>query len=297
MLYSVAADIGFAHYPKTAGHSLTHWFRTTFPDAELVERHPWYDVNHVPVRDSLERLGIVPRREPARRRARGLAGACERLRRGFGRLAGSGRRRTDRVPACSTRIIGVVREPFEMLVSLFEYWRTFAFPEPPAEPLILRARAGNFREFLRLAVVGGGLPNYETFFDIGGPAAAGTRLLDFSRLEQSLETVCREFGIPAPEQGLGQHNAGPRRSRNLDSYREEAGGLAGAVENHFRWYYREYVHTMVRGREPDPHPHDVGGTPVEFAAGPRGSHVGARFPGWSRSGTLASVAMTGLGQR
>lgn len=74
MLYSRSMDLGFAHYPKTAGHSITKWFREVFPDARLVEPHPLYEVNHLPVRDSLEKLGLVPRRvDHPRKMRRGLA--------------------------------------------------------------------------------------------------------------------------------------------------------------------------------------------------------------------------------
>lgn len=294
MLYSRSADIGFAHYPKTAGHSLTRWFSATFPDAELVERHPWYDVNHLPVRDSLERLRLVPRREATRRR-RGLAGVCDRLSRHVLRLTTGGRRRGPPLRPCSTRIIGVVREPFEMLVSLFEYWRTFAFPAPPTQPLILRARSGSFREFLQAAVVDEGLPSYEDFFDICGPAAGGTRLLDFARLEPALEAVCLEFGIPSPGAKLGQHNAGPGRSRNIDSYRDEAGDLSAAVERRFRWYYQECVHTMVRGRQEEGACFSgKAGTATESPPGSRGGFVGTPFPDRGRSGMLAAAAANGF---
>jgi hypothetical protein len=37
MLHSPAANIAFAHYPKTAGHSLVSWFRGAFPDAAFVD--------------------------------------------------------------------------------------------------------------------------------------------------------------------------------------------------------------------------------------------------------------------
>ncbi|MFM8893627.1 MAG: hypothetical protein ACKOTB_18795 [Planctomycetia bacterium] len=297
MLYSRSADIGFAHYPKTAGHSLTRWFCATFPDAELVERHPWYDVNHLPVRDSLERLGLVPRREPTR--ARGLSGAWDRflghaVRLATGRPTTGGRRRGPPVQPCSTRIIGVVREPFEMLVSLFEYWRTFAFPAPPTQPLILQARSGNVREFLRAAVADAGLPSYEEFFDIDGPAAGGTRLLDFARLEPALVAVCLEFGIPGPGARLGQHNAGPGRSRNLESYRDEAGDLLAAVEHHFRWYYRDCVHTMVRGQGDGAARPGPAGQAAQSPQGSRDGFAGIALPDRGRSITLAGAAATGM---
>jgi hypothetical protein len=33
MIHSVAGNIAFAHYPKTAGCTMFQWFTTAFPDA------------------------------------------------------------------------------------------------------------------------------------------------------------------------------------------------------------------------------------------------------------------------
>jgi hypothetical protein len=49
MLYSPAARVAFAHYPKTAGCSMTEWFQRVFPEAAHVDP----DNPHVPVRASL----------------------------------------------------------------------------------------------------------------------------------------------------------------------------------------------------------------------------------------------------
>ena len=249
MLYSQSMDIGFAHYPKTAGHSLTRWFRDVFPDARLVEPHPLYEVNHLPVRDSLERLGLVPqRRDPSLAGSHRLTRVCHKLARTLGRWLPQGRdASTVDVQPCKTRIIGVIREPFEMLVSLFEYWRSYAFLEEPTQPLIQWARRDDFHRFLSLAVDEGGLANYESFFDMDGPASSNTRLLDFNALEPALLQVCREFGVNATEPRLGLHNVGPSRQPDLHRYRTEAGTLMSGVRSHFRWYYDEGVHVMVRG--------------------------------------------------
>ena len=249
MLYSPSMDIGFAHYPKTAGHSLTNWFRETFPDACLVEQHPLYQVNHLPVRESLERLGLVQR--PVDRLGkplRGLSRACARLtRRVAGWLPAGRTAKAVDGAACGTRIIGVVREPFDMLVSLFEYWRCYDFTQAPTQPLIVSARTGNFREFLRMAVVDRVLVNYQDFFDVHGPARSTTRLLDFHSLEPALMQVCREFGVDMPSSKLKLLNAGPQRQRDLSRYRLEAGPLLSAVRSHFRWYYEEGTNVMVTG--------------------------------------------------
>lgn len=242
MLYSRTMNVGFAHYPKTAGHSLTRWFLEAFPDAEFVERHPRYDINHLPVRESLERLGLVPPR--AARPAGRLARAVRRV--GLGRwLEGVAAGRT--VRGCQTRIIGVVREPFDMLVSLFEYWQRFDFPEEPTLQLIRCARTGTFREFLTLAVVERQVLNYRDFFDMEGPAAATTRLLAFDALEPALEEVCREFRLPMSATRLGQLNASPNRRRDLSPYMTEAGSLLADVHDHFRWYYETGSNRMITG--------------------------------------------------
>ncbi len=249
MLYSQSMDIGFAHYPKTAGHSLTRWFREVFPDARLVEPHPVYEVNHLPVRYSLEKLGLVPpRRDPSLASRHRLTRACVKLSRTLVRCLPAGLRASiARGKPCPTRIIGVVREPFEMLVSLFEYWRAYDFPEEPTQPLILAARQDGFHRFLGMAVSDGGLATYESFFDMDGPASSNTRLLDFNALEPALLQVCREFGVRVPQAKLGLFNVGPSRQRDLQRYRTEAGTLMSEVRSHFRWYYDEGIHLLVTG--------------------------------------------------
>jgi len=233
MLFSPTAQIAFAHYPKTAGCSMLVWFRGLFEDAAYVEPGNC----HMPVRMSLERLGLVA----TRRR--------HRLQREILRLVGKvaprlivDRRRVD------LKIIGVVREPFEMLVSLYEFWRRYDFEEEPQATLIQTARTGTFREFLALAVGERLLTNYHTYFDVGGPAWQTTRLLDFQSLEPALAEVCEEFGIEPPE-ALDRRNAAPQAGRDLGRYLAEAGGLVFDVRSHFRWYYEEAPRIMIRGRK------------------------------------------------
>lgn len=232
MLYSPSAGIAFAHYPKTAGHSLVEWFRGTFPDARFVEPDPVHPISHLPVHESLVRLGFLPGRSRGLGRVgRRITGACVRL------VAGA-----PRMP----RIIGAVREPFSMLVSLFEYWRDYPFAAEPDSTLIRAARSGSFRAFLERAVVRGELPKYENFFDVGGPAWASTRLLDFSTLEESLAHVGREWGFSVPPGSLGRRNVGPRPRRDLEPYRDEAAPLAFAIRSRFRWYDSAVGRLLVR---------------------------------------------------
>jgi hypothetical protein len=236
VLHSAAARIAFAHFPKTAGHSLIEWFRGTFADAAFVEADAPLGVSHLPVRESLLRLGVNG---------------------GYGRRLGRVGRRIVRSlvpfetpPGSRWRVIGVVREPLEMLVSLYEYWRDYPFEEVPATALIHAARAGSFRGFLNQAVVRGSLPKYENFFDVGGTAWKDTRLLDFATLDGALATVAREWGFDVPSRGLARRNVGPRPDRDLSAYADEAGPLLLAVHAHFRWYYSVARRVVVRGGEP-----------------------------------------------
>jgi hypothetical protein len=232
MLLSPLGQIAFAHYPKTAGCSLTDWFRGLFPDAAYVEPGNC----HMPVRMSLEQLGLVA---PRRRRSR-LVRTCLRV---VNQIAPR--------PACDTprvdlKIIGVLRDPFEMIVSLYEYWRRYEFDEEPEATLIHTARTGTFREFLALAVGERLLANYHTYFDVGGPAWRSTRLLDFQSLEPGLAAICDEFGIEAPAV-LDRRNAAPQAHRDMGRYLAEAGGLVFEVRRHFRWYYEEASQIMIKG--------------------------------------------------
>jgi hypothetical protein len=237
MLISATAKIAFAHYPKTAGHTLVTWFRETFPDAAFVEPPTVYTISHFAVRESLERLGLAP---PAGR-GRDPAAGWRRLARWLpGRPASP-------ADAGGMRIIGVVREPFEMLVSLYDYWRHYDFHEPPQPTLIRAARERSFPEFLALAVGDHPVRSYRDFFDVGGPAWPATRLLAFESLEPALALACREFGVPPPSESLTRRNAGPRPGRDLGPYRDQAGSLVAAVQRHFAWYYDEGVRVMLRG--------------------------------------------------
>ena len=114
MLYSRRHGIAFAHYPKTAGHSMVKWFRATFPDAAFVKPDPIHPVSHLSVRESLDRLGIAPQ-------------SLRFLGRSGRNAVGSLARHILPFPRPPLRIIGVVREPLAMLVSLFEYWKSYDF--------------------------------------------------------------------------------------------------------------------------------------------------------------------------
>lgn len=229
MIHSAAGNIAFAHYPKTAGCTMFQWFTTAFPDAmHLDPERP-----HMNVRRSLRFMGEA-----------GTASAPAGLRL-LNPADWLAPRRQQAAGNSNLRIIGVIREPFEMLVSLYEFWR-----RTPAEmevaPFIDAARNGTFRDFLWMAVVQKEMPKYEEFFDVGGPAWANTRLIDFAALESGLAAVCSEFGIPdAPR--LERINAGGGRQRSLEDYRASVATLGINVRSHFRWYYEHGVRLMIRG--------------------------------------------------
>jgi hypothetical protein len=232
MLFSPASQIAFAHYPKTAGSSLTRWFRDHFFDAVYIEPGNC----HMPVRMSLEEIGLVTARQKRPRLVRGCLRLAERI-------APALLTSTER---CDLRIMGVLREPFEMLVSLYEYWRRYEFREEPVEGLIRTARTSTFRKFLQLAVAERQLSNYRDYFDVGGPAWPTTRLLDFQSLEPALAQVCDEWGVRPPA-SLRRLNAAPHERRDLGGYLAEAGSLVFEVRSHFRWYYEEATRIMIRG--------------------------------------------------
>lgn len=237
VLHSRSARIAFAHYPKTAGHSIVDWFRRTFPDAAFVEADVPHAVSHLPVRESLLRMGVL--RAPGRHVGR----AARRIVRAV--LPAE-----DVNAAGRWRVIGVVREPLEMLVSLFEYWRDYPFAEVPSSALIRSARSGSFRDFLRQAVVRGQLPKYENFFDVGGDVWQNTRLLDFDTLDAALAAVGREWGFDVPRQGLDRLNTRSGVDRDLAAYAAEAGPMLLAVHRRFRWYYTCRSRVLVRGGVP-----------------------------------------------
>ena len=225
LLYSRRHGIAFAHYPKTAGHSMVQWFRETFPDAAFVKPDPIHPVSHLSVRESLDHLGIAPQ-------------SLRFLGRSGRNAVGSLARHILLFPRPPLRIIGVVREPLAMLVSLFEYWKSYDFGAEPITPLIRAAKTGSFKTFLEHAILRRELPKYDNFFDVGGQAWGNTRLLDLESLDADLAALTDEWGIETPVTRLDRCNVGPRQGRDLSLYLDEAGTLVGVARGYFGWYYR-----------------------------------------------------------
>jgi len=225
MLYSPAHNVAFAHYQKTAGSAIAEWFRRSFPDARYVRPgHP-----HVNVRRSLALLA-GGRNLPPLERLRYLARAPKW-----------------RLPIESQpdlpgriRILGVVREPLEMLVSLYEYWRRREANPGPESRFVTAAWEGRFADFVGIAIQGQ-LPPYAAFFDAGGPAWSNTRLVHFSDVEEGLRRACREFGLDVAVD-LPRKNCDPNGSRSLAAYAHAAGPLLPHVHRHFGWYHETFGH-------------------------------------------------------
>lgn len=224
MFYSRRGHVAFAHYPKTAGTSVQFWFRRAFPDGELLER----ENPHLAVGVGLERI-----------RDAGRPSLWQRF------LAPPAAKRP-----LSPLVVGVLREPFEMLVSLYEYWRRHEFAVEPDVEFIQAARRGSFAAFVWLAVVEGCMPTYESFFDVGGPAWERTRLVDFRALDAGLAAVARECGIVRPPR-LERRNAAAGVGHDLATYRDMAAGLVDEVHRHFHWYYEEGLRIAI-GRPESP---------------------------------------------
>jgi hypothetical protein len=221
MLYSLAANVAFAHYPKTAGSAIAEWFRRVFPDARYVKPgHP-----HVDVRRSLAWLS-GGRTLPPLDRLRYLARVSN------WRLAIEPR---PELPV-TIRIIGVVREPLEMLASLYEYWRRGDANPDARDPLVTAAWEERFTDFVGQAI-GGRLPSYAAFFDAGGPAWPNTRIVHFADVEEGVARACREFGLDVavnlPRKNCG---SGTRTPGELPA------GLEEAARRHFAWYHDTYGH-------------------------------------------------------
>ena len=233
MLVSRTHKLAFAHYPKTAGTSLQRWFIDTCPDAELlVPDNPHYPVN----------LSFKKLQQPALQRR------LSRFTHRSLKLLSPTLADRFRPLHASLRIVGVIRDPFDMLVSLFEFWKREPAVADSKDAFIGCTQHHTFRDFLAAAVIGGRIQSYEQFFDVGGPLWHNTTLLDFESLQPALQAFCDANGLghARPLPSLNRSAGG----RDIQRYLDEAGPLMEDVRKHFRWYYEEGIHLMIRGHEP-----------------------------------------------
>ena len=234
MLVSRTHKLAFAHYPKTAGTSLQRWFIDTCPDAALLVP----DNPHYPVNLSLDRL-----------RPHSFQRRLGRFTHRSLKLLSPALAERYRPLHASLRIVGVIRDPFDMLVSLFEFWKREPAVAGSNDAFIGCTQHHTFRDFLAAAVIGGRIATYEQFFNVGGPLWHNTTLLDFESLKPALQAFCDSNGL-GHARPLPSLNRSPAGGRDIQRYLDEAGPLMEAVHRHFRWYYEEGVHLMVRGTMP-----------------------------------------------
>jgi len=224
MLYSLAANVAFARYPQAAGSAISEWFRRSFPDARCVKPGQ----PHLDVRRSLALLSGGRSLSPVER-------LWHLARISDWRLAIEPR---PDLPA-SIRIIGVVRDPLEMLASLYAHRRRGDGDPTGHDSRVTAARERRFAEFA-IWVINGRLPSYARFFDAGGPAWPNTRLIAFEDLAEGLARACREFGLDvAVDLPVTRAVTTARRGDLARLLSPEA---SAAVRRHFAWYHATYGH-------------------------------------------------------
>ena len=231
VLYSRAYNLVFAHYPKTGGSSIRTWFHETFAD-DLIDHEP--DIPHHHVRKGLARLRCGPR-PPSSPLLRLLCQCSKPMNSPY------------RVPH-DVRVLGVLREPFDLLRSLFLYWRRTASPGTKS-PFIRSAVTADFTKFVWLATARRRLPNYHRFFGVGTKVWQRTTLVDFSNLKAGLQDAMRRLAVPTAVQ-LPSVNANPAH-RHTPASRGELltfdTRMGMAVRQHFAWYYDEGRSLCLRG--------------------------------------------------
>ncbi len=221
MIYSPSHNIAFAHYPKCGGTSITDWFKSTFEDAEFLETERLHKkVSHLNVKGAIKLI---------RSRQKNIFS----------------KNNSDSNPPIALnelRIIGVLRDPFDMLVSLYTFWKHVPFTSfgvPVLPKVILTAREESFCRFLEVAILEKKVETYHSFFNIDGPLWNQTYLLPFENLENALTKLSVELDLPASKAGLHRLNVNPKPDRKIHTYLYEASSLLADIEQHFSWYYSE----------------------------------------------------------
>jgi hypothetical protein len=221
VIYTNAHKIAFAHYPKCGGTSVTDWFRDTFEDAQFLEKERLHKrVSHLNIRGAID---IVRSKQKNT----------------------FWRNNSDSNPPIALnelRIIGVLRDPFDMLISLYTYWKhvpfsAFGVTELPI--IIQTAREETFCRFLEVAVLEKKIESYHAFFNIDGPLWHQTYLLPFENMGDALAKLCVELDLPASKAGLKRLNINPKPDRKIHTYLYEASSLLADIERYYSWYYTE----------------------------------------------------------
>jgi hypothetical protein len=229
MIYSPAHNIAFAHYPKCGGTSITDWFKNTFEDAQFLETERLHKkVSHMNVK-----------------------GAIELIRKGQkNKFWKFNLDSNPPVALTELRIIGVLRDPFDMLVSLYTFWRNVPFTlfgVAVLPKVIQTAREESFCRFLEVAILERIVETYHSFFNVDGPLWNQTYLLPFENLENGLTKLSLELDLPASKAGLNRLNVNPKPDRKIHTYLYEASSLLADVEQHFSWYYSEASNHLYKG--------------------------------------------------
>ncbi|MGA0040222.1 MAG: hypothetical protein ACO3NZ_10265 [Pirellulales bacterium] len=223
MLYSRVHNLVFAHYPNTGGSSVGTWFRQAFA-GDLIDHEPEHPHHHVRKGLSRLRCGPSPPRLPI---ARWLYQYSQRS------------TSPHRVPL-DVRVLGILREPFDLLRSLFLYWQRPASPDAKS-PFIRSAVTKEFDTFVWLATAKRCLPNYHRFYAVGSPTWPQTTLVDFGNLEAGLQEAMNRLAIPVTVQ-LPRVNVNPARLQATASPGDTPTfdtRMEATVRRHFAWYYSE----------------------------------------------------------
>lgn len=217
MLISASKCVAFAHFPKTAGTSLREFLMQQIPDMRPIL--PEGDV-HMGVKEG---TGLLRQRFALTSR---LTARVRSLLTGMPREALP---HPDRI-----YVLGVVREPFEMAISLFEYWnRVLRVGHSSLSNAALR---GDFISFLSiLAEDSSHFPTYRQFYHEGGPYWQRTVLVDFDHLHDGLNQAFDIMGIRVDMAKLPRRNTAVRVADGIRRREEEAGELAERVRSRYSW--------------------------------------------------------------
>ena len=228
MIYSPAHNIAFAHYPKCGGTSITDWFKNTFEDAQFLETERLHKrVSHLNVKGAIKLI---------RSRQKNIFR----------------KNNSDSNPPIALnelRIIGVLRDPFDMLVSLYTFWKhapLTSFGVAVLPKVIQTAREESFCRFLEVAILEKTVETYHSFFNVDGPLWNQTYVLPFENLENALTKLSVELDLPASKTGLKRLNVNPKPDRKIHTYLYEASSLLADIEQHFSWYYSEACNHLYK---------------------------------------------------